>query len=162
MIHFAHDTQATAVTITGSYDTTLVLISCLIAVLASFAGLLVCDLAGTAPRQAHRIGWLALGSVVMGFSVWSMHFIGMLAFVLPVAVTYDASITFISVFPAILASAFALYTITRNLPSLWMYVASGTVPGLGLGAMHFSGMAAMTPDAEMHYEPVLFGLSVAT
>src|SRR5689334_21178785 len=72
----------------GSYDARLVALSILIAVCAAYAAL---DLAGrtTNARCRARLAWLAGGATAMGLGIWSMHFIGMLAFRLPILVLYD-------------------------------------------------------------------------
>jgi NO-binding membrane sensor protein with MHYT domain len=74
--------------LTGTYDTRLVLVSVLIAILAAGAAL---DLAGrvTFAQGKARFWWLTLGATAMGTGIWSMHYIGMLAFQLPVVVLYD-------------------------------------------------------------------------
>ena len=92
----------------GSYDYWLVALSVLIAVFASYAAL---DLAGrvTSTRGRWRVGWLCLGAMAMGIGIWSMHYVGMLAFRLPVAVEYDWPTVLVSLLAAILASATALF-----------------------------------------------------
>ena len=86
--------------IASSYDPTLVVMSVVIASLASYTAL---DLAGrvTAARGRRRIAWLASGSAAMGLGIWSMHFVGMLAFQLPVAVRYGVPYVILSVAVAI-------------------------------------------------------------
>src|SRR5271166_4148547 len=92
----------------GSYDYRLVGLSVLIAVLASYAAL---DLAGrvTAARGRARPTWLIGGSVTMGLGIWAMHYIGMLALKLPVAVFYDWPTVLASLPAAMLASWVALF-----------------------------------------------------
>src|SRR5579872_5975071 len=90
----------------GSYAYRLVVVSVVIAICASYAAL---DLAGrvTAARGKARLAWLAGGASAMGLGIWSMHYIGMLAFSLPVAVAYDWPTVVVSLIAAILASAVA-------------------------------------------------------
>ena len=97
----------------GSYDLLLVALSALIAVLASYAAL---DLAGrvTSARDQARLLWLSGGAVAMGIGIWSMHYIGMLAFRLPVPVQYDWPTVLLSLLAAILASAVALFVVSRH------------------------------------------------
>jgi len=92
---------------TGSYDYHLVALSVLIAVFASYAAL---DLAGrtTAASGRVRLAWLAGGAIAMGVGIWSMHYIGMLAFSLPVLVLYDWPMVLLSLMAAIFAAAVAL------------------------------------------------------
>ena len=97
----------------GSYDFLLVALSVLIAILASYAAL---DLAGrvTSARDKARLLWLSGGAVAMGIGIWSMHYIGMLAFRLPVPVQYDWPTVLLSLLAAILASAVALFVVSRH------------------------------------------------
>ena len=77
--------QGTA--LVAHYDPFLVILSITIAVLAAYLAL---DLAGQVTRSvgANRLGWLLGGAFALGTGIWSMHFIGMLAFSLPVSVSY--------------------------------------------------------------------------
>src|SRR5258707_12922122 len=100
-----------AVNLIGSYSHALVALSVLIAIVASYAAL---DLAsrGTAARGWTRAVWLLGGAGAMGTGIWSMHYIGMLAFVLPVPVAYHWPTVLLSLFAAILASVIALYVVS--------------------------------------------------
>src|SRR5438445_8775199 len=94
----------------GSYDYRLVVLSVLIAILASYAAL---DLAGrvTSSQGKVRLLWLNGGAVAMGFGIWSMHYIGMLAFRLPIPVQYDWPTVLLSLVAAIVASGLALFAV---------------------------------------------------
>src|SRR5713226_2670988 len=96
----------------GSYDYRLVALSVLIAVLASYAAL---DLAGrvTSARGGARSVWLGGGATAMGIGIWSMHYVGMLAFRLPVTVMYDWPTVIASLLAAIAASAIALFVVAE-------------------------------------------------
>jgi diguanylate cyclase len=98
---------------TGSYNVGLVAVSYVIAMVASYVAL---DLAGrvTAARGRVAFYWLACGSFAMGIGIWSMHFVGMLAFHLPIAMAYDPWITLASMLIAVVVSGFALFTVSRN------------------------------------------------
>jgi len=91
----------------GSYDYGLVSLSVLVAICAAYAAL---DLAGriTAATGRVRLIWLAGGATAMGLGIWSMHYIGMLAFSLPVPVLYDWPTVLLSLMAAVFASAVAL------------------------------------------------------
>ncbi|MEC4686921.1 MAG: MHYT domain-containing protein, partial [Nitrospirota bacterium] len=84
----------------------------------------------------------------------------MLAFRLPVPVTYDVFTTLLSMVPAILASAVVLLVSGRIEIGRAQLILSGTLMGSGIGVMHYTGMAAMRLDARMFYDPVLFVVSV--
>src|SRR5690242_4266666 len=96
----------------GYYDHRLVALSVIIAILAAYAAL---DLAGrvTASRGRVRFAWLTGGATAMGLGIWSMHYIGMLAFSLPVPVRYDWPTVLISLLAAIFASGVALFVVSR-------------------------------------------------
>src|ERR1700681_4722324 len=97
----------------GSYDYRLVALSVFIAILASYAAL---DLSGrvTSAHGRTRLLWLSCGAVAMGIGIWSMHYIGMLAFRLPVPVQYDWPTVLLSLLAAIFASLVALFVVSRQ------------------------------------------------
>ena len=102
-----------AVNLIGSYNYTFVALSVLIAMFASYAAL---DLAGrvTAAGGWTRAVWLLCGASAMGTGIWSMHYIGMLAFILPIPVAYHWPIVLLSLLAAILASVVALDVVSRQ------------------------------------------------
>ena len=142
----------------GSYNPWLVLASLLVAMLASYTAL---DMAGrvVAARGRAAFWWLACGSFAMGVGIWSMHFVGMLAFTLPVPMAYDPAITALSLLIAIASSAFALHTVCRDHLSWPRLCAGALLMGAGVCAMHYTGMAAMRMMPPIHYIPSLFILS---
>jgi methyl-accepting chemotaxis protein len=144
----------------GNYDYGLVTLSVLIAIIASYAAL---DLAGRtrASRGARRWIWLSAGASAMGLGIWAMHYIGMLAFHLPVAVLYDVPTVILSLLAAIAASAVALFVVSRNKLTVLSAVTGSIVMGSGIAAMHYIGMAAMRLPAMHHYDSWLVALSVA-
>ena len=142
------------------YDPGLVALSVLIAFFASYAAL---DLAGRtrAARGARRWIWLSGGATAMGLGIWAMHYIGMLAFHLPVPVLYDVPTVIVSLLAAIAASAVALFVVSRNTLTVRSVVAGSIVMGSGIAAMHYIGMEAMRLPAMYHYDGRLVALSVA-
>ena len=142
------------------HDHRLVALSVLIAVLASYAAL---DLAGRtrAARGARRWIWLTGGATAMGLGIWAMHYIGMLAFHLPVPVLYDVPTVIVSLVAAIAASAVALFVVSRNKLTLLSVVIGSVIMGSGIAAMHYIGMAAMRVAAMCRYDSRLVALSVA-
>ena len=143
----------------GSYSVWLVVTSLLIAMFASYTAL---DMAGRVAESAGRAAryWLLGGSVAMGVGIWSMHFLGMLAFHLPIPMGYDPSLTFLSLLLAIASSAFALSAVCRQELSAGRLCSGALVMGAGVCTMHYSGMAAMRMQPGIHYKPMLFALSV--
>ncbi len=144
----------------GSYNYGLVILSLIIAMSASYVAL---ELASrtAATRGRIRAVWLAGGSISMGLGIWSMHYIGMLAFSLPVPVLYDLPTVFVSLLAAILASAVALFVVSRKDTALVTLIAGSLVMGGGIAAMHYIGMAAMRMAATHQYHMPTVTLSVA-
>ena len=97
----------------------------------------------------------------MGLGIWSMHYIGMLAFSLSVPVSYDWPTVMLSLRVAILASGVALYVVSRKFMSLGRAIAGSVVMGAGIAAMHYIGMEAMRSTAMCHYDVRLVALSIA-
>jgi NO-binding membrane sensor protein with MHYT domain len=143
---------------TTTYNPYLVLLSAFIAVLASYVAL---ELASrvTISRGFSRRLWLFGGAIAMGTGIWSMHFIAMLAFSIPLFISYNLTIVLVSLLAAILASIQALYTISRPAPKKRTLIFSSCFMGMGIATMHYVGMAAMQMPANLSYNPVLFVLS---
>src|SRR5215212_8506954 len=95
------------------YHHGLVLVSLLVAILASYTALTLALRIRLAGGQAAG-AWLLGGGFAMGIGIWSMHFVGMLAFSLPIPMAYDVTITLVSMMIAIIVSGFALYTVSRD------------------------------------------------
>jgi signal transduction histidine kinase/DNA-binding response OmpR family regulator len=143
----------------GFYDHWLVALSVVIAMLAAYAAL---DLAGrvTAARGHIRLLWLSGGAFAMGTGIWSMHYIGMLAFRLPVAVAYDWPTVLLSLLAAMFASGVALFIVSRNTMGVASAAAGSIVMGGGIAAMHYIGMEAMRLPAMCMYSTRMVVLSV--
>jgi PAS domain S-box-containing protein len=148
-----------AVNLIGSYNYALVALSVLIAMFASYAAL---DLAGrvTAASGWTRAVWLLGGAAAMGTGIWSMHYIGMLAFILPIPVAYHWPTVLLSLFAAILASVIALYVVSRQKMGASRAVAGSVLMGAGIASMHYIGMAAMRLPAICQFNSFLVVLSV--
>ena len=143
----------------GSYDYRLVGLSVVIAVCASYAAL---DLAGrvTAAQNRTRAVWLTGGAFAMGLGIWSMHYIGMLAFTLPIPVLYDWPTVLVSLLAAIVASGIALYVVSRPTMKLWHTMVGSVFMGAGIAAMHYVGMNAMRLRAMCYFDTALVAASV--
>src|SRR5580698_7913356 len=145
--------------INGSYDYRLVALSVLIAALASYAAL---DLAArvTAAHGRMRFAWLFGGAAAMGTGIWSMHYIGMLAFSLPIPVLYDWPEVLLSLLAAVFTSAVALFVVSRKGMGLPAATVGSLFMGTGIATMHYTGMAAMRLPAMCSYSAALVTLSV--
>jgi len=148
-----------AVNLIGSYNYPLVALSVLIAIFASYAAL---DLAGrvTATSGRTRAVWLLGGAGAMGTGIWSMHYIGMLAFILPIPVAYHWPTVLLSLFAAILASVVALGVVSRRKMGWFRALVGSVLMGAGIASMHYIGMAAMRLPAICQFNSFLVVLSV--
>ena len=143
----------------ASYNPLLVSASLFVAILASYTALDMAGRISTAQGRAAHL-WLGGGASAMGVGIWSMHFIGMLAFSLPMRLGYDPAITLLSLLIAVASSVFALWLVCQEqLP--WSRLMFGAIlMGIGIASMHYTGMAAMRMNPLIHYIPSLFILSI--
>ncbi|HEX7987933.1 MAG TPA: MHYT domain-containing protein, partial [Duganella sp.] len=145
----------------GHYTPSLVLLSILVAVFSSWMGLQVVGQVQTTSGRGLRAIMLGTGGLALGTGVWAMHFIGMLAFDLCAAVEYRHGTTMLSLLPGIGASSLALAIISRRRLGRASLLVGGALVGAGIGAMHYTGMAAMRMPLALRYDPAMFALSIA-
>jgi NO-binding membrane sensor protein with MHYT domain/nitrogen-specific signal transduction histidine kinase len=143
----------------GHYNPALVGLSILVAILASATSL---DVAGRIRSTAGglRAAWILGAGVAMGGGIWAMHFVGMLAFSLPVAIGYDLPITLASLALAIFVTSVAFVIVFSSRFSNAKVLVGGVFMGLGIAGMHYLGMAAVRASAVMSYQPVLVAVSI--
>ncbi|WP_413699524.1 MHYT domain-containing protein [Psychromonas sp. KJ10-10] len=153
------DVNNNSLFVLSSYNPWLVIVSILIAILASFMGFQVAHQAQYASPQRKNI-FLLVGSVALGGGVWSMHFIGMLALVLCTTISYRVDITLLSFFPSLVASWVALRLISNKQVKKQQLIISGILVGSGIGAMHYIGMATMEMAPLLRYNLGMFLVSI--
>ena len=144
----------------ATYNPVLVSLSFIISVIGSFAAL---RLAKVIPAHApeDRLPWIMAAAFALGAgAIWSMHFIGMLAFDMGMPVSYDVPVTALSLVLAWLVPAGGFWIVTRGEPSMLKIVIAGTIMGCGVAIMHYTGMAAMRMAAVMTFDPTLVAVSV--
>ncbi|WP_269792837.1 bifunctional diguanylate cyclase/phosphodiesterase [Stenotrophomonas sp. Iso1] len=144
----------------ATYDQTLVVFSIVVAVLASYTALDMAGRLATAQGSVAR-WWLVGGATAMGLGIWSMHFIGMLAFDLPIPLGYDLAITLWSLAVSVGASAYALWLVSRSRLPGWQLLAGAVLMGLAIAAMHYLGMSALRMQPGIDYHPGWFIASIA-
>ena len=144
----------------GHYDLRLVALSMFVATIASYAALELATRVSASTGRAARY-WLVAGAAAMGIGIWSMHFIAMLALRMPMAMSYSVSVTVASLLIAMLASGFALHVVSRATMGPLHLFEGGVLMGVGIAAMHYTGMAAMEVNSPIRYDPWLFALSIA-
>src|SRR5258706_4903193 len=145
--------------VTGTYDPYLVALSILVAVFASYTAL---DLGGrvAAARGLARRVWLAAAAITMGGRIWSMRFVAMLPLIMPTPMSYDIGLTTLSLVVAMFVTGGGFYVISRHSGSLLRLVLSGIFMGLGIAAMHYTGMAAMREHVDLSYDGIFVALSL--
>src|ERR1700681_2369715 len=145
--------------VTGTYNSHLVALSILVAAFASYTALdlggRVAAIRGVAPRV-----WLVAAAIAMGGGIWSMHFIAMLAFNIPIPMSYGIGLTALSLVVAIFVTGAGFYFINRQSAPPLPLVFSGIFMGLGIAAMHYIGMPAMREHAELSYDFLFVALSL--
>lgn len=129
----------------SSHDPLLVVLSILIATLASFTAL---DLGNRikASSGTSRIRWLIGGAFSLGIGIWSMHFTAMLAFDMTMPISYDVPIVALSVLVAVAASAWALHIIARERVTSLELVGVSTLLGGAIAGMHYLGTGIPRPE----------------
>jgi PAS domain S-box-containing protein len=144
----------------GTHDSTLVIMSLVIAVFGSYTAL---DLAGRirASTGWMRRAWLGTAATAMGGGIWAMHFVAMLAFSMPgMEVAYDLKLTLLSLLIAIGATGISFAVMSRSQASRRRLAAAGLFMGLGVVAMHYLGMAAMRMTGAIAYDRLWIAASV--
>ncbi len=125
------------------HNTSLVYLSIVIAILSSYIALDLTNALAMAKGRA-RLIWLSGGSLAMGIGIWSMHFVGMLAFSLPnITIAYDVPLLILSIVVAIGASAITLIIVSRQEISIKTYVLGSLTMGAAIAGMHYIGIASM-------------------
>ncbi|MCK5262251.1 MAG: response regulator [Gammaproteobacteria bacterium] len=144
---------------TGTYDSWLVLLSLILSVGVSFVALNLAARVYFVTIDLSKY-WLIGGGIGMGLGIWSMHFVGMLAFNLPIPVAYDIPLTLVSILLSILASILALFTVRKGSNEIKYLLLSAFLMGSGIAAMHYTGMAAMDMFPPIQYKLSLVFVSL--
>ena len=144
----------------GTYIPSLVVLSYIIAVIGSFTSLSVLDELWLARTERKKTYLHIVSALTLGVGVWSMHFVGMLAYDMEMVHSYDLGTTLISMLIAAIVAYGFIYIVRNRKPSILTYVLGSCTLGLAICGMHYTGMAAMEMDAAMLYEPGKFILSV--
>ncbi|EPG2632692.1 MHYT domain-containing protein [Pseudomonas aeruginosa] len=147
----------------GEYHEGLVLLSLFVSVFSATMALQTAQIARRTEVKSYRYIALGTGSIALGGGIWTMHFIGMLAFELPIHIHYTTRLTLLSFIPACTASWLALRLLMQPEITTGKLIISGTLLGLGIGTMHYMGMGAISSHSPLlvRYDPLTFLLSIA-
>ncbi|MEY9362103.1 diguanylate cyclase (GGDEF)-like protein [Bradyrhizobium yuanmingense] len=151
--------------LTDEHDWRLVALGGAVCLLASAAAISLFQRA-RATHGAGRLAWIALDAAVSGCGIWATHFIAMLAYGPGSAGAYNIPVTILSLMLAISLTFVGLSIAVASSRPVWIVV-GGAVVGLGVAAMHYTGMAALEMPARLDWirstvaASVLFGIVFA-
>ncbi|MCH8505481.1 MAG: hypothetical protein LAT50_14295, partial [Ectothiorhodospiraceae bacterium] len=137
----------------------LVFLSIIVASAAGYVALVMAERVGDSDRSGREL-WRWVGAACLGGGIWSMHFIAMLSFQVPLALHYGTALTVLSLAVAVLASYLVIHALGRRRLRYRQYAVASVSAGLGIASMHYLGMAAIRSEAVQFYDPVLFALSI--
>ncbi|MCA0969286.1 EAL domain-containing protein [Halobacillus litoralis] len=143
----------------GTYNPGFVILSVIIAVVASFASLQMVERLRGA-RKWQRWKWILSGGIMLGGGIWSMHFVAMLAYEMDMGVTYDTVLLTLSILSSAVASLTAFFLISQKTLHIRRLLTGAFFIGTGIISMHYVGMEAMIMPASIRYSTWLVGLSV--
>jgi NO-binding membrane sensor protein with MHYT domain len=142
------------------YQPDLVLLSVVVAIIGSLTALALTAGSHAAESESWEASFsLANGGLIMGMTIWSMHFIAMMAVQLPVLINYSIVETVLSIGIAICATALGLYVVSNRRLGNFSIPGAGVLMGLGIGSMHYLGMGAIR-GCGLGYDLILVGASV--
>jgi len=144
-----------------SHNPFLVLLAYLVACAAGFGTLDMAERVGHVDNPAAQRRWRWIGAGCLAGGIWSTHFISMLAFQAPIAIHYELTMTFASLLIALVASLFAMQTLSHPYLRFHQYLLASVWMGLGIALMHYVGMSAMHSEAAVYFQTWLFLASVA-
>ena len=142
-----------------SFSISLVILSIVVATIGAYVAIEIARGVRVGDGR-RRILWTTGGALAMGLGIWSMHFVGMLALHLPLAVWYDIPLTFASFFAAVAGCAVAFIIFNRPAASWWLLALSSIVMGLAIAGMHYIGMAGMRTGGRVIYDRLIVAASV--
>ena len=159
-IHFIDAGLDISTAYVATYNAPYVIASLLISIVVPYMALNLADHVHCSSSTRDEIIWLFPASITLGGGVWSMHFIGMLAFSLPGRIYYDPTMTLISLLSGIIAYAGALWVARHSTVSYLKLLIGGVLMGAGVSIIHYIDIASMRIAASIYFSPWLYALSV--
>ncbi|WP_370980085.1 MHYT domain-containing protein [Agaribacterium sp. ZY112] len=143
----------------ASYNLFLVALSFIIAVFGSYTSLQLMHVIRLRPQQA-RNKWIYASALCLGGTIWSMHFIGMIAYNSEIEIAYALGPTLASLIIAVVLTGLGINIFSKAPDSNAALAAAGFITALGITSMHYMGMEAMIMAGTMHYRTDLLILSI--
>jgi NO-binding membrane sensor protein with MHYT domain len=143
-----------------AYNWFLVALSFFVSVFGSYTALQLMRGLRSAAKSSQYLWLFAAAFALGGGAIWTMHFIGMIAYHSGMEVGYDPVLTFISLLVAVVMVGIGIFILSKKPDSIGFLLIAGVITGLGVASMHYSGMAAMIVAADISYDPMLFSLSL--
>ena len=141
-----------------SYNFGLASLSVVVATLGAYVAIEIAQYVRASGGR--RVLWGVGGALALGLSIWSMHFVGMLALRLPVFVWYDVLLVFVSMVAAVGGCAIAFIIFNRPTVNFWQLSLASIFMGLAIASMHYTAMAGMETSARISYDPLIVGASI--
>ena len=148
-------------TMDPQYNWMLVSLSYCVSVFGSFTSLQLVSAVRQQTSNRAKLKWIISAALALGGgAIWTMHFIGMLAYDMGMPVGYDPFITFVSLVIAVAVVGIGISIVSQQSDSLARLLLAGLITGLGVASMHYAGMEAMVVAADMSYDTGLLVLSI--
>ncbi len=155
------DMAGAGIPLRATYDGRLVVLSLLVAVLGAYTALGLADPIAVTRGRARAL-WLGGGALALGLGIWGQHFVGMLAYGLPIPIAYDGAVVAVSLVGTVTAAAAGLFLVRYHQPlSAVPLAAASALVGIAVVSLHYTGMAAVRTAAMPVDDPLLLALAVA-
>ncbi|MBZ5200849.1 EAL domain-containing protein [Planomicrobium chinense] len=138
-----------------TYNLPFVFFSILIAIFSAFAAFYVSGRVKTA-KDAARLRWILIGTFALSLGIWTIYFIGHLAFNFPVAVTYQLSMVSLSIIPVLISGAIAFFIISRPEITRRSVFIGAFFISIGIVSMHYIGIKSMQAEISFAYDPIIW------
>ena len=141
-----------------SHSHLLVLGSFIVSIMGAFTALRLTSNLRNIPIEARKVR-VSQGAFALGTSIWSMHFIAMLAMKLPIPISYDPLLTLASALISVLVVGLAFLSLHFGVRTKKTILIAGVLTGFGIALMHYLGMSAISGNVIMSYSP--YGIALA-
>ena len=143
--------------IVEQHDLRLVVLAALVCLFACFTATnLLADAQESSGKR--RQLWHLAAATLFGVGVWTTHFIAELAYRPGIPIGYDITLTLLSIAVSVVLTWIGLGIVLQ----FGIRHVGGAVVGLAIGAMHYTGIAALRAPADLLWDPIMVAISVGT